>query len=629
MDVPIGSFTSTPELPNPPDLLQFSSTGITFRPTVYGGLDALLPWGFRFGGLVRWANFNMSYTGTEQTLIATPGGGTREATLQHDLNVAINAIAMEPYVRVSATNNLAVAFSVPIWFPFTTDYMQTMRFIDPPGLSFVDGSIEQITGEGALPNVNPVVFGLNAQAEGHWPVTDDKTVWLGGVVGIGMQLGSWQTNIPLRTVNPHLSMDVRYKPWITPHIIRRDTTYVRDTVVILSSRVTADSTELVSSVVEEFATADSVRVLITQQYRTYMPKPPAILTASLKLAFEGGDGTVSAEARVAVRTVERKRVVPILPIVVFDEEQVQIPSRYVSLSADIARHWHPSKALTGKDHWQYHVLNVVGWRLQNNRKTQLSLIVYDDGTPAGTDVAKARAEAVRDYLASTFGVQNTRLTIELRNGQRSQQPWVFLADSTRKLLQPIEATDTITETQLPRMRITPDVVSEAGVRSWKVNMTLPRSDTVHRIQGQGAVPATLVWDMNESLQPDDVFGAPVQVALAVQDVEGLMAYSIPATVSVLGAAATAAPPPLVRRLYVLRWIGADYLHTPDIELFGLSPSFDHIHVYPSAARREDFFVCDAPTTVHPVNSQAWFREGLVEPELSLFGHAEVYVKGSW
>jgi hypothetical protein len=78
--------------------------------------------------------------------------------------------------------------------------------------------------------------------------------------------------------------------------------------------------------------------------------------------------------------------------------------------------------------------------------------------------------------------------------------------------------------------------------------------------------------------------------------------------------------------YVLRWIGPDYLHTPDLELFGLNPRFDHIYVYPSATRREDFFVCDAPATVMPVGAPAWFRDGLQDPERVLFDHAEVYVK---
>jgi hypothetical protein len=625
LGVPIGTFTSASELPNPPEPLSFSSTGIAVRPRFSLGGDVRIPWGFRVGADVRYAPFHLAYTATEQTTIATPEGGTRPATLQHDLGVNVSALALEPVLGFSLPNEFLAKVSFPLWFPITTSFLQTQRFTDPPNLTFVDGSLEQVTGQGALPNASSVVVGFNVQVEWHWQWSANSQWFPGIYAGVGGQMGSWQSSVPLRTVNPGAGIDVRWRPWVQAPTVIRDTTFIRDTVVILSPRVSADSIDLLSSVAEEFPSPDTMRVVVTEHYRRYAPKPPSILSASMRLAFEDAEGSVNNEARLVVRTVRRTRMVPMLPLVVFDTESTNIPSRYVQLTEAQAAGWKPSMALTGAGHWQYQVLNIVGARLKAQQGTGVQLIAYDDGTTADFNTAMMRASAVKAYIVKTFKVSAERISVDVRRGQTSQQPWVFVADSTRSLLKPITAVDTVTETRLPRVRITPEVVTEAGLRAWMVNM-INNSDTVHTIAGSGAVPATLVWDMKESLAPNEVFDAPVQVHLQVTDVEGTMAQSKPGSVSVLGAAVTEQPATPVEMTYVLRWIGPDYLHTPDLELFGLNPRFDHIYVYPSATRREDFFVCDAPATVMPVGAPAWFRDGLQDPERVLFDHAEVYVK---
>ena len=110
------------------------------------------------------------------------------------------------------------------------------------------------------------------------------------------------------------------------------------------------------------------------------------------------------------------------------------------------------------------------------------------------------------------------------------------------------------------------------------------------------------------------------------DGEGAIAHSRPGRIKLQAPRITSENGVDVRRDVVMRWIGADYLHTPDIELFGLDPKFDRIDVYPSRARREDFFYVNAPAVVYPVGEPAWFREDLYAPERELFDHAEIYIR---
>lgn len=276
-------------------------------------------------------------------------------------------------------------------------------------------------------------------------------------------------------------------------------------------------------------------------------------------------------------------------------------------------------------HWQYHVLNVVGDRLRKLPTAKIELIVYDDGTDEGTRIARERAVSVQRYVMSTFGISDKRLKIDVRHGQASQQPWVFIGDEFRTVLKPLEITDTLNETRLPRVRLSPDVVSEAGIRSWTVK-AYNKDAEIRSFEGRGATPATLIWDIAENVSTDEALTSVITTTLTVTDNEGASVMTDPIRIAPRGAETNDGRKVSIKRRRVLRWIGADYLHTPDLELFGTTPSFDRIDVYPSASRREDFFVVSAPAVVHPVNADAWFRRGLVEPERALFDHVETYVK---
>ncbi|MCO6466705.1 MAG: hypothetical protein J5I53_08825 [Bradyrhizobiaceae bacterium] len=621
---PVGLFVSPVALPNPPDRLLFSPAGGGLRPSLMLGADIGLTDPWRVGASILVSSVGMDYTAQERTIIATPNGTTRTATLEHTLQLGLTLAALRPYTRYQLTQNFALELGLPIMVITGSTYTQTMRFIDPANLTFVDGRLEQTTGSGSTPGSPSVAVGLDVGAE--WDIPVNERLWITPGLSVGTNLTSWNTGAMMRTIAITPSIGVGYALFQAEPQLISDTSYVRDTVVILSNRVKADSTELLERTVQTTQTDTLISTVITEHYRTYVPKPPSVLRASLRLMFENADGGLSKEATLRVRTVKRTRVVPVLPLVVFDEGRAEIPSRYVQLDKHAARGWTLDLALTGGRHWQYHVMNIAGARLRANRGQSVQLIVYDDGTDEGKQLAQQRVENVRSYLSTTFGLSAQQLKVEARNGQRSQQPWVFIVDTTRRVLAPIQATDTVTESRLPRVRITPEVVSEASVRSWQLVMS-QGTKHVDSSKGVGAVPSTLVWDMNESLEPGQAFDAPITIQLSVTDAEGTKAQSDQGLVTLVEKATTSTESTSTR-LEVLRWIGADYLHTPDVDIFGTSPKFDRIEVYPSPSRRADFFVVDAPATVHPVGAKVWFRDGLQEPERALFEHAELYITES-
>ncbi len=633
---PLGSFNALGGVPAPSGLM-YSADGLSVSPWFLAGIDARflrdLP-ALRFGARVGLQWYGLDYAAGERVPIATEDGGVYMATLDHDLVLSFSTVGIEPYARYQLEDWLALDLGLPFQIPMGSDHTQTMRFADPPGLPFLDGSTEVTTGQGVVPGLSALVPSLSLGAEGTVPMNRTGSVQFTPRLSVIVPITAWETEAGLRTLSVNAGIGIRFQfrerpedPYIDEQGRYLDTTIVRDTVVILSSRVVHDSLVLVSILAEQYPNGDTVNVLVRERYQRLIPKPPSVLKASLSLAFETEDGSLIDEARVNVTTVELTRTVPILPVVVFDPEGTSLPERYRQLTPAVAARWKEPAALREQQtHWQYHVLNVVGSRMRANAQTSLRLISYDDGTAEGAIANARRTAAVQTYLLTTFGLPKSRVIIENRRGQASQQPWVFLADDTRVLLKPLTVADTVVESRLPRVRMRPDVISESRLRSWVIAIR-KGADTVKQMRGEGSAPGIVMWDMNEDLTTEATLTGPKMLAtLTVIDREGTIQQSEPSRISVQEPSRPAQSGINERRIEVLRWIGADYLHTPDLELFGLSPSFDRIDVYPSTSRREDFFVVSAPAVVHPVSEPVWFREHLHPAEQPLFDHAEVYIK---
>lgn len=254
-------------------------------------------------------------------------------------------------------------------------------------------------------------------------------------------------------------------------------------------------------------------------------------------------------------------------------------------------------------HWQYHVLNVVGSRMRRATASTVEVIAYADGTPTGLDLARVRAEAVQQYLAVVFRIPLLRLPLVVNTDAAVTAPWVYLRDRTAAVSAPISMQDTITESQLPQVRIVPEIVSEAGLASWSVQL-VHRGRTLRTFRDSTPRPYTLSWDMREDITMDAVLQAPIVVEVAAVDAEGTSMRGEPGRISLQGNAVTDASARLGFREEVLIVQSLDNLRTPDADMLPVPGKFRKI-----IAPREG----------------GWFRQGLVEPELSLYRSTALYI----
>lgn len=145
------------------------------------------------------------------------------------------------------------------------------------------------------------------------------------------------------------------------------------------------------------------------------------------------DVQFSVQAPKAV--VARRRIRETFPLrtqVFFDKGSAAIPDRYVTLTKKEAADFKEEQLQEGRPRTAgrrslrqmdvyYNILNIMGDRLKRNSGTT---IVLSGASELGPKHGKARAEAVKEYLVNTFGIETARIQTEGRAKPKlpSQQP---------------------------------------------------------------------------------------------------------------------------------------------------------------------------------------------------------------
>jgi hypothetical protein len=336
----------------------------------------------------------------------------------------------------------------------------------------------------------------------------------------------------------------------------------RDTFVELTRGIAESMTMLMNTTIDTATQIDAEGneqrfVRRRETYRMAVPKPPSVLRAALQLQFIDEEGQVTRDARLSAVRVESRRVVSFVPAIVFDNASTEIPERYQLLSIQQARTWKEGASFaTSTAHWQYDVLNVIGARMKRLSSTTCTLIAVVDDQQNGRSAE--RIASIRSYLASRFGIRESRIQTRLISASEDASlvtpSTVVIDQASPELLAPTEFTVSTIETQLPRLQLLPDVISEAGVRSWSIS-ALTDDQPVRTFSGSGTLPASVAWDMNEDVVADAAFKKPLVLTLQVEDVDGDHALSDPIRISLTSRTPLSSASRPVKRTEILTFAG--------------------------------------------------------------------------
>lgn len=526
------------------------------------------------GGLrLNVASVSPEFSATETAPIAR-GDTVYRATIGHSVDMTMTAVVIEPFLRYAILDWLSVGLGLQLSSVSGSAFTQTQQFTDPPGLPFVDGSVVQQTASGAISGFSPLSPLINLRAEGHVPFRPVQGISFAPWVQVALPVASQHSTAALSMPSVGLGVGIRYdlgskppsqEPMVLP--LFRDTVYLRDTVVVLSSTVRTATTVRTTVYVDSIVSNDSVRYRVTESFRTVVPKPPSVLHASVHVDIIDDNDETAAEAYLRVRRIRRTRVASVAPAILFDGDSVGIPQRYVQ-SGKGQRGWTADDALLDTaTHWHYRVLDILGSRMAAQSGVSVVLATYDDGTDEGKVRARRRAEAVRSYFKKVWNITSQRMTIDIRAGQAAQPGIVVVEDESRRILGPLRATDYIVETSLPRIRVTPKIISDATI--YRLSLRLLQRGRVVRVidTATQTVPPSIDVDMSDGFDVSTAITDPVLVELTVENIEGASTRSEPARI-IFKTRTTGdiANLPSILRTDALSLVTYAFLETPDDEL---------------------------------------------------------------
>ena len=472
------------------------------------------------GGRLSWMSHPFEMTTEEGTFMIVNGTGEQGA-FEHRLSGSYGTLGVEPTIGLRLFGHLVIQGGVRLGMPIGGDFEQHEQLTQPTGSgTFLnpDGTDSQKRTRneysGSLPDMQLQVAPLVGIGY-ELPMNSTGSVLL--VPEISYQIGvsgvlkgiEWKTNV-LRG-----GIAVKFGP-------RRSTG--SDSPDVDDVLVSAPSETIESAEVE---TPDIVPV---EPVAATTPNLSSSITA---VAVES-DGTEQPVVRIRVEEFSSTLMTPLLPYVFFDPNSSTIPDRYAALRSDATGAFDidgvnsPETLPT-----YYHLLNIVGRRMQENPSAQLTLTGANmdrDEEAGNTTLSRSRAENVKQYLTGVWGLDPGRIRIEVRNlPEKAANTWtddgaaenrrVEIASENPAILFPIITRDTLRRVDPPIVRFRPTVVGDDGVGSWSVD-AVQEERSLRSFDGRDSLPATLDWNIARQVSTIPRTTDPVRFTLLAENGTG-------------------------------------------------------------------------------------------------------------
>jgi len=196
-------------------------------------------------------------------------------------------------------------------------------------------------------------------------------------------------------------------------------------------------------------------------------------------------GAVSLEPETV--TVEEITVVdssPLLNYVYFDPGRSDIPGRYALFkTAADAKTFDPA-TLKGTMEKYRHALNIIGQRAAERPKAKLKIVGCNSGfgeEKGKTDLSRRRADSVRNYLRTIWGIDPARLETEARGlpaaassgsipeGRAENQRVEIYADDPA-ILDTVQSTYIEALSDTETFKISPEIEPGAALKRWSIEI---------------------------------------------------------------------------------------------------------------------------------------------------------------
>ena len=265
---------------------------------------------------------------------------------------------------------------------------------------------------------------------------------------------------------------------------------------------------------------------------TVKPLPKPKLSASIEAYGISADGKKQKTPTIIIEETETEEGFPLLPQVFFKEGSYDLKSSGLNLLTKEQTNTFIEDSLNWNILDIYSdLLNIVGYRMRKLPKEKLTITGSNKNLGVETnnlELSRKRAEAVKEYLANTWGIKSERIILKERNipenpgnntitdGQIENQR-AELSSTSFDILKPVYLKEIEKKSNPPIVEIEPVINSEAGIKDW--NLKVEQSGSVLRNYKPDnkniKSPDKFVWEVEK--EPIPKFDAPVEINLTATD----------------------------------------------------------------------------------------------------------------
>ncbi len=468
---------------------------------------------------------------------------------EHTLQSNFMNLGIEPGVMYELIPNLYVNAGARIGLNMTSTYDQKETIVQPAGKgTFIDPNTGASTNKrtrnesnGDIPDATALQLGVLAGISYELPLNKDKSFRLAPEVSFYYGLTNLANEIEWSANAVRGGVAIKYVPTEAPIKQKLEERKSQiDTIKILSDATKENKyirgEEKTSSSVEE-TNSTIITTFLTNRTDTLIVPKLYLLDGSIVAVGLDENGNEMPNPQFKVEEFVSNRLDPLLNYVFFDENSAELVKKYSQLNS-VGKQNFSTDSLYYESTLgiYYNILNIVGERLNKfpNSKIRLVGCNADYGQEQGnTALSLSRAESIKKYLTTTWGVAPERITTESRNlpekastpktenYKSSENRRVEIYSDDDAILEPVFLSRIVRTSNPPKVRFKAIANAEAGLKAWTIEAyqaSSPNDRYIDKAESPQVAPKD--WVLVDLQKVIPKIPEPITYNLLLEDTKG-------------------------------------------------------------------------------------------------------------
>ena len=458
---------------------------------------------------------------------------------EHNLKANILTFGFEPYLRFNPIYSLGIFAGGRIAFPIQKKFDQWEQLVEPADRGVFVDTQSRIRNKfsGDIPKAKSIQTDIQFGISYDFALNKHKSLILSPFVSYHFGMNDVADSVKWKINSFRIGLSIKYLPIhiekpkaIEPREEFRKE-YIIDTIVVESENVHRSrfsyGKERKDTSIQK--TAELITI-VEKIYRTdtlfRKPKPIAKIDVNTT--------TIYLETQFVTQAF------PILPIVFFEYNSSEILNFYTKIQR--ADEFNYDSLPTKPLELNKQILNIIGYRLKQKSESQITIVGFSDSTTekASCELARKRAEAVKNYLVNVWKIEPKRIliqtgkercypknrTITPNDSGYSENRRVLITSSDPEILQPVAKKRFLELLDFkPRvLEFNPKNSFLHGLRRWYLNVEA-EGKTILSYSGNEN-PSTINENIQDKLADLLTHNQTLIVNFTVEDNEGNISQDI-------------------------------------------------------------------------------------------------------